>query len=360
MEYSLMDADLSDPEVLRTLRKKAQKNASDINAAFEAESLECFSEDPLEFEEMAVVLREDLEDVYTLTGTFSRYSPDYPAACRILEKMIRRMGSYLVTKAVLEQKGFSFPSLKDTGIRDLYSMVSFNFRKTHAAYLEGKQNKNCADLGLLAMECRWVDLAEQLKATEEKIRLIHSGKVNIDRMLERAAMFKGEKPVRRVNRSHPVPGKAHSLPVIGSVARRMIAERKAFEKSLKSSPAPFPGVRPFQEPIFRPSKEMMDMIRLDEEREAAADAAAEKEMMERFSRGELSMNGIPVLPETPALPVKNEKNGQPRKSRKQRRKEAAIARKIERDTENILRRTKEECGARYEALKKGKDQPGRV
>ena len=74
-----------------------------------------------------------------------------------------------VTKAVLEQEGFEFPRLKDLDLKDLYCMVSFNFRKTRTAYHDSERLKGCADMGLLEQECRLVDLAERLQATEEKI-----------------------------------------------------------------------------------------------------------------------------------------------------------------------------------------------
>ena len=109
---------------------------------FPAESFEEFSEAPLEFEEMAAALRRDLDEVYSLTGTLNRFSPDYVSCGKVLEKMIRRMGSFCVTKAVLEQKGFDFPVLKNLDLKDLYCMVSFNFRKTRCAFLDGKA-KTC-------------------------------------------------------------------------------------------------------------------------------------------------------------------------------------------------------------------------
>ena len=296
---------------------------------FPAESFEEFSETPLDFEEMAAALRMDVESVYTLTGTLNRYSPDYMCCCKILDKMIRRLGSFCVTKAVLEQKDFEFPSLKDLDLKDLYCMVSFNFRKTRTAFIDGKAKRNCADMGLLDLECRWVDLAEKLKATGEKIRLIESGKINIDSMLEQARIFKGEKAPRREGSgaSRPFGTKTRSLPVIGSVARQMIAEKKEAEDPMDGGVnyQQFRDARPFPEPVFKPSKEIMALARQDE----------------MWDPQTLDMD----LPESAFAGAEEIEEAQPavRKSRKQRRKEAALARAAKKEA---LRLTGEKAPVR--------------
>ncbi len=288
---------------------------------YPAESFEEFSEAPLDFEEMAEALRDDLEKVYELTGTLSRFSPDYPATCRVLEKMIRRLGSYCVTKAVLEQKGFTFPKLRDLDLKDLYCMVSFNFRKTRAAYHDGDRLNNCADMGLLALECRWVDLAEQLKATGEKIHLIRSGKIRADSILERAEMFKGGKENRRSS-SRRVKGseKAHSLPVLSSIARLMIAERKKALKALRSEMS---HARPFYPPRpFEPSREMLEMCLRDEGPKTGRPVKAAAEASGREEK-------IPdriAVPPVSGTPEHSQKAKDDKKARKKRRKAAAAAR----------------------------------
>ena len=275
----MMMTDFSDPDEYYAMFKEIRDRALlGDSEGLPAESFEDFSEMPLTFEEMTAGMRDDLEQVYTLTGTVNRYSADYPVLCRQLERMIKRVGSCCVTKAVLEQEGFEFPRLKDLDLKDLYCMVSFNFRKTRTAYHDSERLKGCADMGLLEQECRLVDLAERLQATEEKIRLIRDGKLKADRMLERARMFRGEKGIQRKREAGrgPLPEKGRALPVIGSVARRMIAEKRAEEKARKemlkggSVPGarPLPEARPFTLEEFRPSKEMLDLIRQDEEREA--------------------------------------------------------------------------------------------
>ena len=117
-----------------------------------AESDECFSDMPLDFEEMTAALQKDLEQVYELTKELNRYSKDYPDVCRRLVRMIKRLGSCCITKAVLELKGFEFPRLKELDLKDLYCMVSYNFRKTRTAFHDSLRLRNCADMGLLDLE----------------------------------------------------------------------------------------------------------------------------------------------------------------------------------------------------------------
>lgn len=206
---------------------------------FSFESLEDFSESPLEFEEYASVLLDDLSDTYSLTGMYNRYSPNYLTACGLMEKIIRRLGSCCVTKAVLEQKGFSFKKLDRLTVDGLYGCVSFNFRKCHAA-LQGGKEKNIFDFRLLNLECRLYELADRLRSTGEKIRRIRDGKVNADWMLERESVFAAGKPAGKAHPSVAAYRGAPSFPLLGSVAREML--RKS--RPERSTPAPA-AARPF-------------------------------------------------------------------------------------------------------------------
>ena len=354
MQAFLPDCDKID-DLSAAMHMMREERFMPTEDGFPAESFEEFSESPLEFEEMATALRDDLESVYTLTGTLNRFSPDYVNCCRVLEKMIRRMGSYCVTRAVLEQKGFAFPKLKTPDLQDLYSMLSFNFRKTRKAFHDGKAKRNCADMKLLDLECRWVDLAEKLKATGERIRLIQNGKISADAILEREQMFKGGKVSgREASSSRPLDGKARALPVIGSVARQMIAERKEAEKKEAENarltgmggsmnfPA-FRNVRPFTTPIFRPSKEIMALAQQDElmGMTGLRLPVPELPVMESPAAED------PLSPQEPEEAEKPEKDGPiVKKSRKQRRREAALARAARKEFEEMVRQEGEKTPVR--------------
>lgn len=195
------------------------------------EPFSSFTESPLDFEEMTLTLYKDLQEVYELTGILNRFSRNYPVACRLLEQLIKRLGSCLVTKAAMEQKDFIFPHLQNLSIEDLYRMISFNFRKTHVAFCEGKEKSGCADMGLLEQECRLADLAERLRATEEKIRQIKAGKVDVDSLLERAKFYRDRRKTSvpaKTGSSRTV--KARALPVFNSVIKQKIREDKEWER----------------------------------------------------------------------------------------------------------------------------------
>ena len=190
------------------------------------ESLDEYSDAPLEFEEMALTLMERLNDTYDQSVRYYRHSPRYPELCDILEKNIRLLGRLSVTRAVLEQKGLTFPGMEELTVRKLYSMVSLHFRKCDRAYCELRDSNDGLDLSLLDRLFRWTNLAEQLKATEEKIRKIQSGKISADSMLERAEVFRSETRGKCPERRPQAVRRAAALPVLGSFARAVLREKK--------------------------------------------------------------------------------------------------------------------------------------
>ena len=194
------------------------------------EPMDEFSDAPLEFEELAETLWKILNDTYILSVKYNRQSPYYPKLCSHLEKDIKQLGSLCVTKAVLEQKDLSFPKLEGLTVKELYAMVSLHFRKCRQAFQDGCDAGKGYDMEMLDWVCRWALLAERLKATEEKIRKIRSGKINVDQLLERAQAFKNEPRGERVRRDPQEIRKAASLPVIRSFASQTVRERRKAER----------------------------------------------------------------------------------------------------------------------------------
>ena len=187
------------------------------------EDINAFSTDPLSFEEMTSEMLELLDQAFLVSRYANRFSTLYLAQCDELEKQIRRLGSACLTKAVLEQKGLSFPKLGRLSIELLYSMVSFNFRKCVEAYKESRENR-CYEPRVPQIICRWYALAEQLIATRAKIDAVHAGRISADDLAEKYN-FKIGKPEQLVpehlkSRQHPAAlKKAASLPVSKSVIR---------------------------------------------------------------------------------------------------------------------------------------------
>lgn len=212
----------SDDIAVSVIRTEQDKDA----LGFAFESIEEMNESPLEFEEYASALMDDLRDIYYLTGRNNRFSPVYITSCEIFGKIVRRLGSCCVTRALLEQTGISFPKLEGLSVEMLYGCVSANFRKCHQALQDGKQ-KNLIDMNLLNLEVRLYELSERLRSTAEKVKLIRAGKISADKMLERAKVFSSADP--SVSRKSILPDakdrKASAFPVLGSVARQILEER---------------------------------------------------------------------------------------------------------------------------------------
>jgi hypothetical protein len=137
-------------------------------------------------------------------------------------------------------------------------MVSLHFRKCRQAFQDGLDADKGYDVEMMDWICRWALLAERLKATEEKIRRIRSGKISSDQLLERAHIFKNEPRGKRPQRDPQQIRKAASLPVKTSFAAEMLrqrrdAERKRIreerarekEKNKKGPDEGFRGARPF-------------------------------------------------------------------------------------------------------------------
>ena len=190
-----------------------------------------FSNAPLEFEETAAALWDGTQKVFYHACIANRFSENYLIYCNQLEKNIKQLGSFCLTKAVLEQKWIGFPKLKDMRIHELVCMASFHFRKAHAA-LEGiYRDNNILGMTYLDWEFRWVVLCNRLKATEVKIRKVKEGKINVDSMLEETETFRGE-PRNNAELQKPKSLNINpaAMPLNGAVARQMLKEEKAEQK----------------------------------------------------------------------------------------------------------------------------------
>ncbi len=100
------------------------------------------------------------------------------------------LSSLCVTKAVPEQKNLKIPVLDRMTVSEHYAMVSLHFRKRSRAFQEIRESREGLNMSLLDRICRWAVLAERLKATEEKIRVIQSGKIKASGLLERTEIFR--------------------------------------------------------------------------------------------------------------------------------------------------------------------------
>ena len=156
------------------------------------ETLQDFSSAPFTFEETAQLVAEDMEKLHYMAGTANRFSENYMKCLPQLERYINKACSLCLTKAVLEQKGFSFPKLENLNTLDLICMVSFHIRKCHAALDGLYRDNNRLGYVYLQWELRWINLGERLKATEVKIQKVKAGKLKADDLLSREENFREE------------------------------------------------------------------------------------------------------------------------------------------------------------------------
>ena len=197
-----------------------------------------FSNAPFELNETAGSMWNDTQIIYYHASVENRFSENYLKLCGKLEKNIRKLGSICLTKAVLEQKGIAFPDLDGLSILELVKMVSFHWRKCHAAFRGIYYDNDLIGMSYLNWEFRWFDLGNRLKATEVKIDRIRSGKINADTILEQAEKFKGEPcsndcPDRGIPQSLRMNWTA--LPIDSTMARDMLAREKEEEKAAEAA-----------------------------------------------------------------------------------------------------------------------------
>ena len=197
---------------------------------FEPEGM--YNNAPLEFEETAKALWVVMCNLNYAAVRYNRLSPYFPMLMSRLEKNIKQMGSYCITKTVLEQSGEQFPELEQINILELYKMVSVMFRKCCGAYNDLQSNDNAQDMNMIGWLFRWAALAERLKATQERIGKIEKGEIKIEQLLKRETVYRDE-PKRQRDSSHRRVGprvRASSLPVLKSFAREVKAHKRAAEK----------------------------------------------------------------------------------------------------------------------------------
>lgn len=221
----IMDQDLVISSDLCDLEEFPESRIEHRSDGLSREPFGAFSFDPISFEEMASSMLTDVNKLNSFAVIYNRYSESYLDISRRLEKTVSELSSCCITKAVLEKKGIRFTGLDDLRLDRLYRMISFNFRKTHAA-IQGTANNNRPFwLHMLDMEFKWYNLAKRLKATAEKIELICSGKINVDSLLEKMQKDRlREKPVEKTGSGSNTteqhsPSAAVSSPVIGSFVR---------------------------------------------------------------------------------------------------------------------------------------------
>lgn len=318
---------------------------------FEPEGI--YNSAPIEFEEIATALWIMLSNINYAAVRYNRLSPCYTTLMQRLEKDIKQMGSYCITKAVLEQSGQKFPALDIISVKELYQMVSVHFRKCCMAYNDLQKSGKGQDMNLIGWIFRWAFLAQRLKATQDKINDIRMGKIKIESLLAKETVYKGEPRSQHDHSPYMVSPevKASSLPILKSYTgevktrkreeekRERAAQRdseraqKRLEKTAEKLPAEFrdPIIRPYPLPkipgINLNIKELKQLL-MDEAKRRGDMAQAgiiarenEKQLIDRFLKfQELDRPPRPSGPEeTPRSGPSAETRKKLREKRKKRK-----------------------------------------
>lgn len=208
----------------------AEPLVDNYNFPFEPEGI--YNSALLDFEEIAGALWVVINHTHYCASRYNRMSPNYTLLMQHLEKDIRQMGSYCITKVVLEQSGREFPGLEMMDLKELCCMVSLHFRKCCRAYNDIFRETSAQDLNMMGWIFRWAGLFERLKATQDKIDRIKSGKIKIESLLETQNVYKDEPKMRRDRSGKMVDPqmKVSSMPVMRSYTKEVKQWKKAEEK----------------------------------------------------------------------------------------------------------------------------------
>ena len=218
------DTQTADPQAA------AEPLVDNYNFPFEPEGI--YNSAMLDFEEISAALWTLILHTHYSATRYNRMSPNYTLLMQHLEKDIKQMGSYCITKAVLEQSGKEYPNLKMMELKELSCMVSLHFRKCCCAFNDIMKQTGSHDMNMMSWIFRWAGLFERLKATQDKIDKIKSGKINIENLLETQNVYKDEPKLRRDRSERAVEPKtrASSMSVMKSYTKEVKLQQKAEEK----------------------------------------------------------------------------------------------------------------------------------
>lgn len=221
----------------------------------EEESLDDLIAVPVSFLESAEMLRENLAYQFDLCVSNNRKAIKYLDSILHLIKVMKECAGICVTKAVLEQDGEEFPTIADLNPGRLYIIASMLFRKTHDAakmHIRGEtpyaQKALSAEIGLFNM-------LNRLKATEERIRVIHEKRIDSQKILAREKFIgipAGFRPM--IKKKNGQPRKAASYPVQKQFLKK---KEDKIEPKITDSPrfASHPASTPMEKAVYEMKSE---------------------------------------------------------------------------------------------------------
>ena len=154
---------------MQTFLSDDSANVSADDAMQPFETLDDFSTDPVEFNEMAKTMLTRVEAVFDKAVKYNRHSKQYIRTAVQLEKGIKFLASCCLTKIAMKMDKTEHPELAQLSTEKLYRMASFHYRKINAALDEYQAKNNDIDDVLLEMQYRYFNLLGRLRSTEVRI-----------------------------------------------------------------------------------------------------------------------------------------------------------------------------------------------
>ena len=122
------DTQTADPQAA------AEPLVDNYNFPFEPEGI--YNSAMLDFEEISAALWTLILHTHYSAARYNRMSPNYTLLMQHLEKDIKQMGSYCITKAVLEQSGKEYPNLKMMELKELNDVAYVRFAAVYRKFTD--------------------------------------------------------------------------------------------------------------------------------------------------------------------------------------------------------------------------------
>ena len=220
---------------------KDEKNTSESSVYFK-EQLKSFSTASMPFGAVTAALVEQTEDLFALTRTCDRFSPEYRKLCKVLVKTVSHLGRSYLTKTGLAQKKLDITGLENLSAERLYEMISCNFRKTEAALNEKKILKQEFDLNLYNQLLTFASVMERLRSTQHTAWEINMCFRDAYDYFKGSSSFTDHDSNRRFADRDPKPGAFRESP---SFAMRVDVLQEARDQQISAFVTePEPGVLP--------------------------------------------------------------------------------------------------------------------
>ena len=178
-------------ETVAEIKKDAGLSSkASVRADFLNEDPKSFGTESMSYEQVAVEIIEENEELFALSRLCDRFVPQYLKICKTLEKTVEYLGSVCVTKSALKYYQRDVSAIGNLTVERLHQMISFNFRKVKAALDEKKTTLHEFDLDLYNQMLSFAKVMQRLRVTESKALAIDLGLEEPGKLTKRTTNFR--------------------------------------------------------------------------------------------------------------------------------------------------------------------------